>query len=63
MRIEIRGDGGRGVAQPVAHHLDVNAGRQREAGVGVPEVVQADTRHAGPGDELGKQVSDSIRPE
>jgi hypothetical protein len=51
------------VPEPIRHDLDVDAGGECDARVGVPEVVQPDDRQAGvvgellevPGDVLGSQ--------
>jgi hypothetical protein len=49
------------VAQSAADHLDVDAGRQSEARVDVPQVVRAVARDASAADELSEQVRDGVR--
>nr|WP_240899578.1 hypothetical protein [Kineococcus indalonis] len=51
------------MAQAVADDLDVHPGGQREAGVGVPQVVQPDDRHPGRLDELAEGVRDDVGPQ
>jgi hypothetical protein len=40
--VEVRGDGELGVAQPLGDHLQVDAGGQGQARVGVAQVVEPD---------------------
>ena len=44
--VGVGGERARGVAEPLAHHLDRDAGGQPQRGVGVPEVVEADAGQA-----------------
>ncbi len=57
--MHIRGDvgvaierpGDHSVPEPLLHHLRVDARGEHQAGTGVPQVVEADPRHAGAVDD------------
>ena len=40
MRVGIQGEGDARMAQPLAHHLGIDAGNEQYGGMGVPEVVE-----------------------
>jgi len=39
MRVDVERKRNRGVAEPLAHHLGMNAGSEDKGGVGVPQIV------------------------
>src|SRR3989337_2272443 len=63
MRVEVGGDGSRAVPEPFTHDLDRDTRRQGEAGTGVAEVVEADTREASEAHESFEEVGEVFRAE
>ena len=56
--VAVEGEADRGMAETFADDLDVDAGHQQVAGVGVAEVVEADHRDVGVGDEAAEGLAD-----
>jgi hypothetical protein len=47
VRVDVRREGGRGMAELPGHHVETGTGSKREHGVAVPGVVKGDRRDAG----------------
>jgi hypothetical protein len=60
--VQVTGDRGGRVTQVIAEDLDVDAGRQRETAVGVPEVVQTDRWETGVSHDAAELVMQVIEP-
>jgi hypothetical protein len=61
--VEVGGDRGAGVPEPLGHDLERLAGRQRRGRVAVADAVQGDRRQAGVAHQAGEPLGDVLRVE
>jgi len=58
--VDGHGEGGRGVAESLAHDLDRNTRFQEQAGVAVAEVVETDDGQPGAGDQAVEGLAEQV---